>query len=500
MQTLAPLGGLAAAGTVCSLAALGVAGFFGRGSDDGDDLADIARRLDAREDPDAIARRLDDLEAALDDLAAEADLDRHLRDPPAVDATSVEKAEALARAVEGDRLSMYPPRTGDSDADGAVASAATRLQRDRTPSSPAARRLLDAAAAPDRADPDELETALERAVSALDRQRSLERAVSEIPDDRSVTPGDARRARDHLDRADGEVAAGVRQLVEEVAESDASDESGSDESGSDQSGNDERDGEGVQSVAAAVRREQRPESAVAKRMLDRLASPGIGDLRAALDTAVEQLDAASTTQSIVAELDREEVGELADGVADRLDGRSGPVADALGERVGDLRGMVDRADDSNAVIPYAARNELRFYDRTLLDRLDEEGGAAANESAGGMFGDDPFGEENGGESANGGENAAESGAAADERIASVTDRRDEFEDRYVDGRRDHNHSIPLHFLSLVDALREDAEEAASVGDDARATGLAAAADETLDYVESLYERNEYSVMLRRLRG
>lgn len=497
MQTLVPLGGLAAAGTVCSLAALGVAGFFGRGSDDGDDLADIARRLDAREDPDAIARRLDDLEAALDDLAAEANLDRHLRDPPAVDATSVEKAEALARAVEGDRLSMRPPRTGDSDADGAVASAATRLRRDRTPSSPAARRLLDAAAAPDRTDPDELETALERAAAALDRQRALERAVSEIPDDRSVTPGDARRARDHLDRADGDLAAGLRQLVEEVAESDERD--ASDESGSDESGSDERDDEGVQSVAAAVRREQRPESAVAKRMLDRLASPGIGDLRAALDTAVEQLDAASTTQSIVAELDREEVGGLADDVADQLDGRSGPVADALGERVGDLRGMVDRADDSNAVIPYAARNELRFYDRTLLDRLDEEGGAAANESAGGMFGDDPF-EESGGESANGGENAAESGTGVDERIASVADRRDEFEDRYVDGRRDHNHSIPLHFLSLVDALREDAEEAASVGDDARATGLAAAADETLDYVESLYERNEYSVMLRRLRG
>ncbi|WP_135852188.1 hypothetical protein [Halorussus salinus] len=491
MQTLVPLGGLAVAGTVCSLAALGVAGFFGRGSDDEDDLADIARRLDAREDPDAIARRLDDLEAALDDLAGDADLDRHLRDPPAVDATSVEKAEALARAVEGDRLSVRPPRTGDSDADGAVATAATGLQRDRTPSSPAARRLLDAVAAPDRADPDELEAALERAVAALDRQRALERAVSEVPDDRAVTPGDARRAADHLDRADGDVAAGLRQLVEEVAAADENDESDA----SDESGSDERDDEGVQSVAAAVRREQRPESAVAKRMLDRLASPGIGDLRAALDTAVEQLDAASTTQSIVAELDPEEVAELADSVADRLDGRSGPVADALDERVGDLRGMADRADDSNAVIPYAVRNELRFYDRTLLDRLDESSGSVGETGGDGMFGDDAFGD-----GADTDEGANESGTGADERIASVADRREEFEDRYVDGRRDHNHSIPLHFLSLVDALREDAEEAASVGDDARATGLAAAADETLDHVEKLYERNEYSVMLRRLRG
>ncbi|UPW02287.1 hypothetical protein M0R88_09395 [Halorussus gelatinilyticus] len=486
MQTVVPLGGLAAAGLVCSLAAVGVAGFFGRGSDDEDDLAEVARRLDAREDPDAIARRLDDLEDAIDDLAGDADLDRHLRDAPAADATGVEKAEALSRAVEGDRLSIRPPRTGDADAgaDGAVADAAARLRRDRTPSSPAARKLLDAAAAPDRADPDELDAALERAVTALDRQRALERAVGELPDDGPVAPGDARRAGNHLDRTDGELTAGVQRLVETVAESEERGESA--DAGSDAGDADD----GVQSVAADVRREQRPESAVAKRLLDRLASPGIGDLRASLDTAVEQLDAASTTQSIVAELDRESVAELADSVADRLDGRSGPVADALGERVGELRGMVDRADDSNAVIPYAVRNELRFYDRTLLARLDEGSDAGASE----MFGDEAFGD------ASGGASAGESGTSPDDRIAAVADRREEFEDRYVDGRRDHNHSIPLHFLSLVDALREDAEEATAVGDDARATGLAAAADETLDYVEKLYERNEYSVMLRRLRG
>uniref|UniRef100_UPI000E21AB07 hypothetical protein n=1 Tax=Halorussus TaxID=1070314 RepID=UPI000E21AB07 len=385
--------------------------------------------------------------------------------------------------------------------------------RERSPSAPAARRLLDAAAAPDRADPDELEAALDRAVSAIETVRTLERAFEELPDAGEVAPSDVRRAGDRLDRPDDEVTAGVRRLAEAAAADRSATErreterdrvaeatdvltAAATESADLDVGPDSgrpaaerlrgladavergelglaEDGAGrVGPVATEVRRERSPESAVAKRLLDRLASPGLGDLRAALDTAVEQLDAASTTRSVVADLDDESVLELADGVAARLDGATGPAADALADRVADLRGMVDRADDSNAVIPYAVRSELRFYDRTLVDELGASGAGAASAGT----------------------------AGADLPVAEVADRREAFEDRYVDGRRDHNHSIPLHFLSLVDALREDAEAAAAAGDDARAAGLLAAADETLDYVEELYERNEYSVMLRRLRG
>ncbi len=133
--------------------------------------------------------------------------------------------------------------------------------------------------------------------------------------------------------------------------------------------------------------------------------------------------------------------------------------------------MLDRADESNRVIPYAIRNELRFYDRTLLSELGGTGAASGGSSE-----------------------------SADVPLARVAERREDLEDRYVEGRRDHNHSIPLHFLSLVDALADEAERAAATGDDARAAGLCAAADETLDHVTQLYERNEYSVMLRRLRG
>jgi len=66
-------------------------------------------------------------------------------------------------------------------------------------------------------------------------------------------------------------------------------------------------------------------------------------------------------------------------------------------------------------------------------------------------------------------------------------------------RADHNHSIPRHFLTLSEDLAADADEAMASDPD-RAAGLLLAADSLLDHIEALYERNEYSVMLRRLRG
>lgn len=506
---------------VCSMAATGVLGIFGSGSDDGD-LSDVARRLGTEEDPDRIEEKLADLEEAIDVLVADADLERHVRNSPARDASSVEKAEALSRAIEGNQLSVDPASTpgrasnagvGPNDGTGAVTSAATRIQRDSSPSSPAARQLLDRVASPTRTDPEKVEAILEEAVTALDTKHALERAMAEVGAD-GLAPGGARRVRDRLDHPDNEATAGVRQLVRAVeshhetaerhetqretvaAATDSLTEAAADASDLDIGPDSERPdterlrvlsdavergelgfaengGGRVQSVAQEVRRSKNPESAVAKRLLDRLASSDVGDLRAALDTAVEQLDTTSTTRSIVADLDRESIRGLADDVTSQLEATDGPVADAVAERVESLRGTLDRADESNAVIPYAVRHELRFYEQTLLSHVGDRS--------------------NPGESNRGGGEAKRS-------LDEVASRREDLEDQYVDGRRSHNHSIPLHFLSLVDTLREDAELAADAGDADRALGLCSAAEKTLDHVEQLYTRNEYSVMLRRLRG
>lgn len=527
--------GLALAG-VASLAGVGLLGLFG-GSDDGDgDLSGIARRLDAREDPAAIERKLDELEEAVDALVADADLDRHLRSPPAADASSVEKAEALSRAVERDQLSVGSGSASNSGDDGAVATAARQLRRGRSPASPAGRQLLDAVASPERTDSENLEAVLSDATEALDTRQALERALAEIPDSGEVTPNDARRVHNKVDHLDAEVASSVARLAEaaetghstaerhesqheriaaatdsltaaatDVTDLDVGPDSGrpvperltvlADAVDRDELGitDGEADESQIGSVAERVRRDNRPGSPVAKRLLDRLAAPGMGDLRPALETAVEQLDAATTSHSLVADLDRESVRGLADDVATDLEAEAGPVADAVADRVADLQGMLDRADESNVVVPYAVRTELRFYDRTLVAQLDASGGPGQSSSESGVG----AGGVGAGDAGGVGLGSTEESDAA---LAAVVDRRESFEDRYVDGRRDHNHSIPLHFLSLVDALLEDAEQAAAGGDSEQANGLVEAADETLDYLEQLYERNEYSVMLRRLRG
>jgi hypothetical protein len=72
-------------------------------------------------------------------------------------------------------------------------------------------------------------------------------------------------------------------------------------------------------------------------------------------------------------------------------------------------------------------------------------------------------------------------------------------DEFVPVRADHNHIITKHFLELADA---PCDRARRTGDEQpqQAAGQLAAASDLLDHVEELYERNEYSVMLRRLRG
>lgn len=401
--------------SVCSAAAVGVLGLFGGDAD----LRGIARRLDTDEDPSEIERALDDLEDAIDAVVADADLDRHADDPPAPDATSVEKAKALERAVADGRLSVGPS-SAPPDASG-----------DRT---------TDRGAAGHRTAERELDR--ETVADATD---ALTEAAADAAD-LGVGP-DSNRS----------VAERLRRLADAVER----DEVSFAESG---------DAGRVASVAREVRQSQGPNSVVADRLLDRLASPELGDLEAALDTAVEHLNAATTTRSVVDDLDHEAVADLADDVASQLDDAEGPLAEVVAERVGELRGRVERADESNAVVPYAAREELRFYDGTLVSHLDEP------------------------------EPREASSGGADGAINAVAERREEIERRYVDGRHDHNHTIPLHFLSLVDALLEEAERAAATGDADRADGLRTAAEETLDRVEQLYEYNEYSVMLRRLRG
>ena len=72
-------------------------------------------------------------------------------------------------------------------------------------------------------------------------------------------------------------------------------------------------------------------------------------------------------------------------------------------------------------------------------------------------------------------------------------------DNYVSVRADHNHSIPNHFITLTEDLCAQSRQISDDNADL-AVGIITSSDKLLDYIEDLYEKNEYSVMLRRLRG
>ncbi|MFB6126918.1 MAG: hypothetical protein ABEJ79_06465 [Halolamina sp.] len=482
---------------------LTVFGLFGGDDDDGNDLARVADRLGTRPDPRRVESRLDDLAAAADELTSAADVSGPAgRVSP--DATPVEKIEALAAAVEAGELTVSRESpTGTRTEDGAVATAASEVRRTERPGGVAAD-LLERLAAARTVDDAELLSSLRDATRRLETCRTLTDRVDE-----TTTAAEYRRLAERLDARDDDVARTLADVVADAAEN--SDSVAADE-------RDERlmmelqraldavaldrqvgdggvdptvaateladhlggraDGERPTAAAArAVRQSANAGSATARRLLGDLADDRSGGdaVEETLRAVVEELDEAATVRSVVGDVDHDSVRDLADDVAAATDRLGDPeTAAALGDRVEQLRQTVDRADESNSVVAYAARRELRFYERDLLPRLDGVDGSQGTTDDG-----------------------ADDAAAAVERLGDRTER---IRAEFIEGVADHNHSIPLHFLSLVESLREDADDALARGEPKRAAGFAAAAGSLLDHVRDLYERNEYSVMLRRLRG
>lgn len=223
----------------------------------------------------------------------------------------------------------------------------------------------------------------------------------------------------------------------------------------------------IASTAADLERAVRPESSQSRELLEALGEPDPDGLESVLRSTVDSLDAYADLRAVVADIGERDVRRRLDAIDDELGRKDGDVYRHLADRVRELEAMLER-DGVTDVQLYAIYQEATFYDRTLLPRL--------SRSLGG-----------------------DSGADLGRSIAEVEERIGAIEREYVEVRADHNHTIPRHFLSLADDLRAEAQRAESE-EPTRAAGLCAAADQVLDHVEALYERNEYSVMLRRLRG
>ncbi|WP_200531143.1 hypothetical protein [Halorubrum sp. LN27] len=218
-----------------------------------------------------------------------------------------------------------------------------------------------------------------------------------------------------------------------------------------------------------VRRAARPQTAQSRELLSVLGDasrPG-DEVAAVLESTVETVEGYSELRAAVADIGTEDVRRRLDSLDRELEREEGAVYRHLADRVRELEAMADEPDVDEVQL-YAIYQECTFYDRTLVPRLSRSDGSSESVDV------------------------ARRARDVEDRIAAVND-------EYVSVRADHNHTIPKHFLDLADTL---CDRARRMGDEQphQAAGQLAAASDLLDHVEELYERNEYSVMLRRLRG
>ncbi|NGM68971.1 DUF5518 domain-containing protein [Natronolimnobius sp. AArcel1] len=225
--------------------------------------------------------------------------------------------------------------------------------------------------------------------------------------------------------------------------------------------------ESVTETIAEFERSARPQSAQSRELLEVLGGGHSNELTDVLRATIDSLDEFADLQAAIADIGERDVRRRLDSLDGELQREEGAVYRHLADRVRELEAMVDRNEIDDVQL-YAIYQESTFYDRTLLPRL-----SRARPSDGSVDFD---------------------------RLTTAVDRRIEtIEDEYITVRADHNHTIPKHFLSLAAELRNEA--AALEGrQPEQAAGVLSASEELLDYIEQLYERNEYSVMLRRLRG
>lgn len=432
---------------------------------DGEDLDEIAALLETEATAAAVERELRALRDTINETYGSVEHRLDGRQAVAVDAGPRSKAEAIERAVRSGSVES-------NDESATVARAAGAVRDEMRPDSVLARQLLDLAAG-EHSSTRQLEDVFEEAAERLDEQARAQSAldasvdvdsVPELVDDYRETKRGARSRSSDRDR----LTDAVESLLDELdVDAEGSLEGRVRAATQNVRAGAENGGSELEEDVTRARNRTNPRSRRARRLFDALEEGD--DVKSALTAAATRLDEAATADAVMEDVDSDEVAELADSVADDLDDARGSAAAALCERAVELGNRVERAGDSNRVVAFAAREELSFYRQLLREDALEAQVSSGSESL-------------------------------DRRLEAVSERRRAVERDYVDERSDHNHSIPLYFLSLVDAVVEDAAEQAADGRSERAAGTVDVAERLLDHVEGLYEQNQYSVMLRSLRG
>lgn len=498
--------GVGAALVGALLGALGYRIVFDGGAAGDASVQRLASHLDVPAEPTAVHGQVTDITDGVDDLL------RAANDAGVVE-TSQDRADALAklaRDVSRGRVKLVAGRdagTGGTTAGaggGSVGAAVETVRERRSPGSPLARELLDVLA-DEHVDERTVADTLADAVTELEAAHAVTRASDRAGD--VSAPRGAQAFAERVRDVDGELTASLAPVASQLVDAvEGSAAQSSTESAAVSSletlcdaveretavslpgstavergealaervrGSEVSFSTGESPVPAAARTvdaQSNPTSAAATGLLDALSDPAgtpTERVEGALTTAVGALDEHETTQRVLEDVAVADVTAVANEVKRDLDPGS-DVESTLLERVASLTESVERSSDANVVDRYVAYQELSFYRDTLLpalaSRRDADAGDASTES---LLG------------------------SVDDRIAEV--------EGFYERREDHNHTIPRHFVSLARSLRDEGERLAGA-DPERARGMLEACDELLDHVEALYEQNQYSILLRRLRG
>lgn len=458
------------------------------GSDD-PFVAELADDLAVNPDRAPVRRAVDSLRDAVAAAADEADVPG---EEPAA------RASAVRRAVDRGELVAATRETGTESAPGdgrdgghdPVAAAARAVDRNRSFRSRDAERLVSYLSA-EEVDEATLRQTLDAVLADVEEVAAIESGLVDLPDD-----PERAAARMTAVNAEGECAEGVRHagalLEETLADLRSCREdherlatAGVDICAAAEGAGARLEGETtaarLESLAGGLRRRDlsfgsdddavrraataaAPESAPATDLVDVLEGEA-DDVEGILERVLETLDEAERLRAKLEGVDPAEVERLAGTVGSAIEGHGG-VAAVLRDRADELENTATRGDP---LLAYAARRELQFYDRTLVPRLN------ADREADGTV-----------------------DAAAT--VETVRDRRDEMRSSFPRRYDDVNHEIPIHLLDTAAEVLDAADDAADGGDLERAGGLATAADTFLDAVETLYRRDAYYTLLRRLRA
>jgi|GEM_PF-2544401 len=258
-------------------------------------------------------------------------------------------------------------------------------------------------------------------------------------------------------------------------------------------------------AAARVSEARAPSERITQQLLGTLRDGSVPGIESALERTADAVETAAALDGVdtdprTAQTAVREAREASVSLPE-------PVAAVVDDRLSALDRQLQTVTDGDPLVPYAVRREAAFYRDELAETLagtDLGGETAArddhDETTGSTGPGGGSGRPETGDSTADSSTAIDTDDEADAAVERVADRRREITELFVNRREDHSHAIPLLFLSTVDDLRETAREAAADGEPERADGLTTAALAVLDTVESLYEENQYSVMLRQLRG